>query len=249
MAGFPGKRPIWSSRCGRSLAESDIQPRRFYGRRQTRPPKGERRGALESLLPRLEISLSARLSSLSPLFSEGSAFRKFHLEIGFGNGEHLAGLMERHPEEGFIGAEPFINGMSAFLRSVRDKPHDNVRVWMEDAIPLVDALPDRSLETIYILNPDPWPKKRHHKRRIVNQENLARFARILKPGGHLVMSTDVADLAEWIVTQASIHPAFVWSAEKADDWRIPPPDWIKTRYERRGIKEGRRQVYLLFKCS
>lgn len=168
------------------------------------------------------------------------------LEIGFGNGEHLKGLMERHPDHFYIGAEPFINGMSAFLKSIVQMPHNNIRVWMDDAIILVDAMPDQYLDGIYVLNPDPWPKRRHHKRRIISQENLTKFARVLKPGGALIMATDVPDLAEWMVTQASIHPAFSWTAERADDWRVMPDDWIKTRYEEKGAQAGRRQSYLVF---
>lgn len=169
-------------------------------------------------------------------------------EIGFGSGEHLIGLMKQNPDVYMIGAEPFINGMANFLHAVDQEklPVENVRVWMNDAILLAERLPDRSLERIYVLNPDPWPKKRHHKRRIINQDSLTTFARIIKPGGLLVMSTDVADLAEWMVTQTSMHPAFTWTAQKADDWRTMPPDWIPTRYEGKGKAKGRQQVYLMF---
>lgn len=221
---------------------------RLYGRKQTRPPKGERKEALEELLPKLQIA--APPSFTSPLFKGGGRVggnSEIWLEIGFGNGEHLKALMERHPDRFYIGAEPFVNGMSAFLRSIRDMPHGNIRVWMDDAIILVDAMPDEYLDDIYVLNPDPWPKKRHHKRRIISHENLSRFARVLKPGGALIMATDVSDLADWMVTQASNHPAFAWTAERADDWRIAPPDWVKTRYEEKGEKAGRKQNYLFFR--
>lgn len=219
-------------------------PRRVYGRMQTRTPKGERLAALQDLLPELEIP-AAETVDPEALYPKPCA--QLWLEIGFGNGEHLAALMERHPERAYIGAEPFVNGMAAFLRSIRDRPHHNIRVWPEDAITLAQMLPDRCVDGIYILNPDPWPKKRHHKRRIVNRENLNVLARILKPGGTLIMSTDVNDLADWMVTQTFIHPCFEWTAEKAGDWRTPPPDWIKTRYEAKGEKKGSRQTYLLFK--
>ncbi|HEY8191509.1 MAG TPA: tRNA (guanosine(46)-N7)-methyltransferase TrmB [Alphaproteobacteria bacterium] len=169
------------------------------------------------------------------------------LEIGFGNGEHLKGQMERHPERMFIGAEPFINGMSAFLNSIRDLPRDNIRVWMDDAMMVVDTMPDQYLSGIYVLNPDPWPKRRHYKRRLISQVNLSKFARVLKPGGMLIMASDVDDLSEWMVTQASNHPAFEWTAEKADDWRVTPLDWIGTRYQDRGEKAGRKQSYLFFR--
>lgn len=235
------------------LAVTITDRRRLYGRKQTRPPKGERKEALECLLPRLEIRLPPHPSSpaaqtpSSPWGEGWGEGGKKWLEIGFGNGEHLKGLMERYPDRFYIGAEPFINGMAAFLRSIRGMPHDNIRVWMDDAITLVDAMPDQYLDGIYVLNPDPWPKTRHHKRRIISQENLTKFARILKPGGALIMSSDVDDLSEWMVTQASNHPAFEWTAECAGDWRNPPPGWIKTRYEAKGASAGRKQTYLIFR--
>ena len=224
-----------------SKVYSKEDPRRFYGRRQTRPPKGERREALEGIYPKLKIDLSNK----TPLFSKN--LRETWLEIGFGNGEHLAGLMKRHPDIGFIGAEPFINGMAAFLRNIHDQPQDNIRVFMDDAILLVDTLADRSLDRIYVLNPDPWPKKRHHRRRIISRENLGKFARILKPSGLLVMATDVDDLAGWMAAKAATHPAFEWTAECAKDWRTMPEGWITTRYQARGENAGRKQSYLIFK--
>jgi tRNA (guanine-N7-)-methyltransferase len=117
---------------------------------------------------------------------------------------------------------------------------------MDDAMLLVHALEDACLDEIYILNPDPWPKKRHHKRRIVSQANLDEFARILKPGGTLIMTTDVPDLAEWMVTQATLHPSFHWTAQSARDWKTPPADWIPTRYETKGAKGAESMVYLIF---
>ncbi len=226
---------------------AEKQPRRIFGRRQGRPLKAERQNALERLLPVLGIpeELIRQDSSLDPaqLLPE---YQSFHLEIGFGNGEHLAGLAQKRKTDGFIGAEPFINGMSAFLKSIENMQNQNVRVWMDDAIRLVQSLEPSCLETIYILNPDPWPKKRHHKRRIVRPDTLDEYARVLKPGGMLVMATDVDELAGWMCEQTAQRPEFEWKAETASDWRCAPPDWIETRYEKKGRESGRRQSYLVF---
>jgi tRNA (guanine-N7-)-methyltransferase len=220
--------------------------RRLYGRKQTRPPGKERQGHMDSLLPRLQIPLKeGEAINTAALFPR--PFSEFWLEIGFGNGEHLAAQMRRHSDRAFIGAEPFINGMSAFLKDIAGDPHDNIRVWMDDAIFLVNALPDNCLDGIYVLNPDPWPKRRHAKRRIISLENLDRFARVLKSGAPMIMSTDVDNLANWMVTQAANHDAFEWTAECAADWRNQPVGWIPTRYQQKGAKAGRKQTYLMFR--
>ena len=175
---------------------------------------------------------------------------KIILEIGFGNGEHLTGMMKnaKGSNTAFIGAEPFLNGMAAFLRDVTDDNLDdgNIRVWADDAIPLVKSFTAESIDEIYVLNPDPWHKARHHRRRIINTDNLDIFAKILKPQGKLTMSTDVHDLAEWMVMHANNHPDFEWTATCADDWRIPPADWISTRYETKKAKGADKMNYLFF---
>lgn len=223
---------------------------RLYGRKQTRPLSDIKQAVTDSLLARLQPDIeetkAKKQISITELFGKDVAPVWF--EIGFGSGEHLVGLMKQQPDTYMIGAEPFINGMANFLHAFDNEklPDDKVRVWMNDAILLAERLPTQSLERIYVLNPDPWPKKRHYKRRIINQENLTTFARLLKPGGLLIMSTDVAYLAEWMVTQASLHPEFTWTAKEADDWRVMPADWIPTRYEGKGKAKGRQQVYLYF---
>lgn len=223
---------------------------RLYGRKQTRALSDVKQAVINGLLAKLQpdigaIKIKSRIE-VAELF--GKPAMPLWFEIGFGSGEHLIGLMKQNPDIYMIGAEPFINGMANFLFALDQEklPQDRIRVWMDDAIALAERLPDRSLERIYVLNPDPWPKKRHHKRRIINQENLTTFARILKPGSMLVMSTDVSDLADWMVTEASLHPDFQWTARKADDWRLMPQDWIPTRYEGKGKSKGGQQVYLMF---
>lgn len=230
---------------------SDIERpnKRVYGRRTGRPLNKERAGVLDTLLPQLNIPAKflTEKGDLTPEILFGAPLPALWLEIGFGNGEHLAALMEQHPAWGFIGAEPFVNGMAAFLKMIKGVPHERIRVLMDDAMMAVNSLTDSSLDGIYVLNPDPWPKKRHYKRRIISRKNLDAFARTLKPGGLLIMSTDVPDLAEWMVTQASQHPAFAWTAESAADWREAPPGWIKTRYEQKRAKGASAMSYLIFR--
>ena len=222
--------------------------KRVHGRRTGRPLNKSRQDALDVLMPKLGIPLEHlnEDGKLLPSSLFDTGYRQCWFEIGFGNGEHLAALMERHPDTAFIGAEPFINGMSAFLKSIEDVPHNHVRVLMDDAMMIANSLADNSLDGMYILNPDPWHKSRHHKRRIVRPDTLDQFARILKQGGQLIMSTDVLDLADWMVTHTARHPSFKWTAEKASDWQNAPKDWITTRYEEKGAKGASTMTYLIF---
>ncbi len=229
-------------------AFTDSAKRRVYGRRLGRPMGETRQAAIDVVLPKL--TLREEDVAVEKSFSPNTLFqtqKDVVLEIGFGNGEHLKAMMEQRPDRNYIGAEPFINGMSAFLKSISDIPHDNVRVWMDDAVTMVKSFINESLSAIYILNPDPWPKKKHHKRRIVRLETLNEYHRTLKPGGRLVMATDVDDLAEWMVTETINHGGFEWQAERAKDWQEMPADWfITTRYAAKGTAAGRKETYLLF---
>jgi tRNA (guanine-N7-)-methyltransferase len=225
---------------------SDNTPkRRVYGRRVGKPLKKHSIEALENILPALSVpaSLLTEQGDLDPVSL--LAFKKHCFEIGFGNGEHLNALMEKYPDVGFFGAEPFTNGMASFLKRIKDPK--NIRVLMDDAMKLANSFKDSSLDKIYILNPDPWPKKRHHKRRIVSRENLDQFARILKTGGELIMATDVDELAEWMVSTTYAHPCFSWTARSPSDWKNPPIEWILTRYAEKGIAAGRKQTFLVFR--
>ena len=237
--------------CFATLAmthKSNIKEKRVYGRKLGRPLNASRQAALDDILPRVAIdeALLSENGDLAPSSLFQNRYEECWFEIGFGAGEHLSALIRRHPNHALIGAEPFINGMSSFLKDIEDEPKDNIRVHMDDAMMVANSLSDHCLDGMYVLNPDPWHKKRHHKRRIINQENLDCFARILKTGGQLIMSTDVPYLAEWMVTQASIHPAFEWTATCSEDWWNKPDDWIETAYETKKAKGADRMVYLLF---
>ncbi|HEY8190034.1 MAG TPA: tRNA (guanosine(46)-N7)-methyltransferase TrmB [Micavibrio sp.] len=228
-------------------APSPRDIRRVYGRRHTRSLSPARQGAFEAMLSQVQIPpelLDRGGLTACDFFSRD--FESFWFEIGFGNGGHLKDECQAHPDTAFIGAEPFVNGMAAFLDSMQGHSHDNIRVHMDDAMTVVDALADAQLDGIYILNPDPWPKKRHWKRRIVNPEHVRKFVRVLKPGGKLVMTTDVSDLADWMTTHAVNNPDLRWTAEKPEDWQTPPPGWLPTKYEKKGADKGRKQVYLVF---
>ncbi len=204
-------------------------PLRSYGRIKTRAIKPRQEALLESLLPTIAVPDPAAgpidVSALMP----GAA--AVWLEIGFGGGEHLAGQAAAHPDTLMIGAEPFLNGVASAVRHVHEANLSNVRLLQGDARALADALPDACLDRVIILFPDPWPKTRHHKRRIVQPEFLAVLARLLKPGGSLRFATDVAGYADWALQRLIAAPDFRWTAQSAADWRTPPADHLTTRYE------------------
>lgn len=235
------------------MARRTAPIRKTYGRKIGRPLGKERTEALQALLPLLGIpeeTLTER-HNINPSALFNRPYNKYWLEIGFGQGEHLSALMRRHPDTGYMGAEPFINGVAALFKDIAadmsGSPENiNLRLVNDDAMRLAFSLKENSLDGIYILNPDPWPKKRHHERRIVNTRNLDTFAKILKPGAALILSTDVPDLADWMVTQTCNHPSFQWQANRAEDWRIPPEDWIPTRYELKKARHAEKMCYLFF---
>ena len=228
---------------------SAYEQRSLFGRQQGRALRGERAEALDNILPKINIpeALLVKNHKTSPSKFFDKEFENYQLEIGFGHGERLLELFQSNPDIGYIGAEPFINGMANFLKNIPAKqPMENIRVLMDDGMIIAKSLAPNSLDKIFILNPDPWHKKRHHKRRLINQKNLDIFATILKPRGQLIMTSDVPDLTQWMCTQASNHEAFEWEAKCADDWHIPPKDWIATKYEKKGAKGAKIMSYLFF---
>lgn len=168
------------------------------------------------------------------------------LEIGFGGGEHLVHQAALHPEVGIIGAEPYINGVAMLLGKIRQAGVDNLRVHPGDARDLFDVLPDQSLDRAFLLYPDPWPKKRHHRRRFVTPEHLEPLAAKLKPGAIFRVATDIPDYVRQTLEQVPRH-GFEWLAERPADWREPWDDWISTRYEQKALREGRVPHYLTFR--
>ncbi|GJE35367.1 tRNA (guanine(46)-N(7))-methyltransferase TrmB [Methylobacterium oxalidis] len=229
---------------GRSAPETP--ERAFFGRRKGKRLREGQEQRLAELLPRLRVVLPEPGGRLDPaaLFAEPKSAH--WLEIGFGGGEHLAHQARTHPEIGFIGAEPFVNGVVKLLRAVDEGGLANIRVRDEDVTALLAALPDASLSRVYLLYPDPWPKRRQRKRRFVSDESLAEIARVLKPGGLFRFASDIDDYAGWTLVRAARCPGLAWTARSAADWREPYPDWPGTRYEAKAIAAGRRPTYLEF---
>jgi tRNA (guanine-N7-)-methyltransferase len=172
--------------------------------------------------------------------------RELWLEIGFGGGEHLLAQARAHRDVGFIGCEPFINGVAKALAGIEEERLDNIRLRAGDAGALIEALPAGALARIFILYPDPWPKRRQNKRRLISERMLRELARVARPGAELRFATDIDDYAGWALRRFLALDDFVWRAGAADDWRLPWPDWPGTRYEAKAKREGRKPVYLTF---
>ena len=227
------------------MTELSSPPRRVYGRRRGRPLRQGRRRIAESLLPQLAITLPEH-DTLDPqaLFSATPA--AIWLEIGFGGGEHLYEQAERQPEIGFIGVEVFESGIARLVGEVARRGLGNVRIFADDARLLLDRLKPGSIGRVFILFPDPWPKRRHHKRRLVARATLDRLAAIMQPGAELRLATDDPGYLVWMLEHVTAHPAFTWLARSAADWRERPADWPATRYEEKARAVGRRPAFLRF---
>lgn len=223
-------------------SSADLVRRVVYGRRQGHKLHPRQAELVDSMLPGL------RLGDVTPTPEQAFDFApsSLVLEIGFGGGEHLAARAKAAPDTGFIGCEPFLNGVAKLLMAIERDDLRNIRIHDDDARDLMEALPDGCLDRIYLLYPDPWPKKRHHKRRFVNPTNLAQFFRLLKPDAELLVASDIADYICWSLAQIRAHGGFVWQAHRADDWRCPPAGWVGTRYEVKAKQAGRIPTYLTF---
>jgi len=210
---------------------ADHPPLRTYGRVQSRALKPRQAALMRTLLPRLALPAGALdpVALAAAPAQPGAA--EVWLEAGFGAGEHLAAQAARHPEALFIGVEPFVNGVAACLAHVDDARLANVRLHHGDVRDVIERLPDASVGRLYILFPDPWPKTRHKKRRLIQADFIAGAARVMKPGAVLRFATDWADYADWTLERFLASAAFRWTAGRADDWRRPWADHVATRYE------------------
>jgi len=211
--------------------------RRIYGRRRGRKLRAGRRALMDTLLPRLRVILPPA-GLLDPRAMVPGA-TDIWLEIGFGAGEHLAAQARAHPDIGLVGAEVFENGVAKVLAAIDHDGLANVRLFVDDARLLLARLPDCSLGRAFILFPDPWPKERHKKRRIVAAETLDQLARTLRPDAELRLATDDPDYAQWIAAVVDAHPAFIERSRAHGDWADRPADWPATRYEQKAVAAGR----------
>jgi len=220
-------------------------PHRLYGRRRGRKLPAGRQKLREELFPRLAIAMPQQgLLDPTALFAAPPA--AVWLEIGFGGGEHLAAQAEAHPEIGFIGSEVFENGVARLVGEIARRRLGNIRIFADDARLLLEKLPTASLGRVFILFPDPWPKRRHHKRRLVALAALDRLAVVMQPGAELRLATDDRGYLVWMLERATAHPDFQWLAQRPDDWRERPADWPPTRYEQKAIAAGRTPAFLRF---
>jgi tRNA (guanine-N7-)-methyltransferase len=218
----------------------------FFGRRKGKPLRDRQAEGLAVVLPALKLDLDAaapaRLEELFPV-----PVAEIRLEIGFGGGEHLIHRAEECPQTGFIGVEPFVNSMAKLVGRVTELGLKNIRLYDDDATQVLDWLPAGSVDRIDLLYPDPWPKRKHWKRRFVSQVNLERFHRVLKPGGLFQFASDIDTYVNWTLIHCRDHGGFEWLAGQSSDWLTPFAGWPGTRYEAKARREGRSSAYLSFR--
>ncbi len=200
---------------------------------------------MDDLLPALKIDTQQNcLDQPAGLFEP--AVRDVWLEIGFGGGEHLAWQAAAHPQIGIVGCEPFTNGVAKLLNAIEDRELTNVRIWDDDARLILPSIGEQTIGRVFVLYPDPWPKRRHHKRRLINQHMLDYLYHVMRPGAELRFASDIADYVRWTLAAVRRHGGFHWMAETSTHWRNRPDDWPQTRYEAKAIRQGRKPVYLTF---
>lgn len=207
-------------------------PMRSFGRIKSRTLKPRQADLFDTLLPTIEVN-DALIAQLAA--GDLGGYSELWLEIGFGGGEHLAAQAERNPQALILGFEPFLNGVGSLLRHVAERGLNNVRLMPGDARPVIDRLNAASVDKVFILFPDPWPKARHHKRRFIQTETLDALARVMKDGARLRFATDWADYADWTLERATAHAAFDWPAQSQAEWNTPPADHVTTRYEEKKL--------------
>ena len=201
---------------------------------------------MDERLSQIAVSLPEADDRLDLTAILGHAPERLWLEIGFGAGEHLAWQARHNPDVEFLAAEIYVNGIAALLREIDREQLTNIRILQGDGQDLLARLPDASIQRVFILFPDPWPKLRHNKRRLIQTRTLDSFGRVMQDGAELRVATDHSDYLRWILERACPHSAFSWTAEGPDDWRNRIDDWPATRYELKAIEQGRKPAFLRF---
>ena len=244
------------------MTETGFKEHRFYGRRKGKKLKESRIVLLDSFLPKVRLRAFGDGEKVDPKTLFPFPVAHAWLEVGFGGGEHLAEQSRRPPDTGFIGAEVFLNGITSLLTHLTGKDRrgdvdenvgladgraDNVRVYDNDVRDLFEHFADGGFQRIYVLFPDPWPKRKHRDRRFIGPKNLPVLARLLEKGGELRIASDDMTYIRWALQHLMDSPDFEWTAECADDWRKPPADWVNTRYELKALDKGKKPVYLVFR--
>ena len=233
------------SRRDRPSDDDGARQGSFFGRRKGHKLRAHQADLVENLLPHLSLDIASEApADISDLFDP--AVDGLRLEIGFGSGEHLVAEAQRFSGTGFIGCEPYVNGMAKILAQIEAHNVGNIRLFAGDAADLLAWLPQHSLSRIDLIHPDPWPKRRHWKRRFVQDANVAAMARVLKPSGEFRFVSDIDEYCAWTLAHLLRAPDFGWMAERADDWRMPWDGYTMTRYGRKAAREGRVSSYLRF---
>ncbi len=214
---------------------------RFYGRRKGRPLRHSMKRRLDEVLPELVFDPTVRPSI------QFGRHADCYMEIGFGGGEHIAGLAAAMPDCDFIGAEPFINGVASLLRHIEEKQLGNIRIWPDDVRLILPAFDSASLAGAFIMFPDPWPKRRHAGRRILQPDLLDQLAKMIRPGGKLVLASDDPTAKSWLLQAAIAHSGFVWTARCPSDWRRRPADLPETRYMKKADRSKRHSSWFQFR--
>lgn len=234
---------------------------RFFGRRKGKKLNPSREVLYEHFLPKVRLKPLRENERVAAADLFDIPVKSAWLEIGFGGGEHLAAQSEKHRDVGFIGAEVYLNGVTSLLAhltgtegvgnldenvGLKEGRADNVRIYDEDARDLFAGLADASFERIYVLFPDPWPKRKHESRRFIGPKNIPVLARLLKKGGLLRVASDDMTYIRWALRHLLDCPEFKWTAQTSADWKNPPDDWEQTRYEQKALAKGKKPVYLTF---
>lgn len=222
------------------------EPRAFFGRRSGKTLHARQRVLVDDLLPRIEIKLPEK-GTLTPREIFGATPKRTIIEIGYGGGEHLARKATEAPDARFIGCEVFSGGIGKLLEKIDEAALGNIRLFTDDALKLLQCLPDAVIDEAYLLYPDPWPKTRHHKRRFISPLTLSELARVIRPGGLFHFASDIEDYANWTLAHMLRTPHFSWQVQQPGAWHTPYEGWQPTRYEQKARREGRlKSFYLTF---